>query len=176
MLKKILIIAGIAFLFLPCLVEASIICNRCYVGNCECEVTDCDSGIVDIFASTSCGTFPDYELTFSGGYFRWNPPMARSYYAIALCSDGRTTSTCDVITARVEAVTTTLKPTTTTTLYTTTTIPEIEGKEPDYLFIALLIILVVLVAIAVYYFLFLKKKKRKTFEELYRKWGGKSKV
>ena len=173
MLKKISIILAL-LLILPHLAEAKILCNLCYVGYCECEITDCNSGIIDIFLSTSCSTTPDYEIVFSEGYFTWEPSVARSYSAIALCSDGRTTSGCSTITVNVkETTTTTLKPTT-TTIKTTTTIPEeiVEERGPDYLLIALIITLLVLIGVAVYYFFFTKRKKKKSFEELYRKWGG----
>lgn len=168
LIKKISIAFLVMIFIFQSLAYAEVFCNNCFVGNCRCTITDCDSGILDIFSSTSCSMTPDYEFVFSDSYLIWSPESARSYYVKALCSDGKTQSGCNLITARVAE-----EPATTTTLpkaTTTTTLPISEKGGPDYLLIALIVILIVVILFAVYYFFFLKKGKRKTYEELYRKW------
>lgn len=171
LIKKLIIIPLITIFLFPSIVFAEIICRDCFVGDCKCIITDCDSGILDIFSSMSCSMIPDYEFTFSDGSLRWSPESARSYYAIVLCSDGKTKSDCSLITVKMreeETTTTTTKPKTTTT----TTLPVSEEKSgPDYLLIILVVILIALLLFAVYYFFFLKKSGNKTYEDLYRKWG-----
>jgi hypothetical protein len=160
----------ILLLLTPTLAEIS--CRKCEVGNCICEITDCDSGIFDVFSSTSCTLKPDYEYIFSEGYVRWSPESARSYYMKALCSDGETQSNCTLITVKaVEITTTTTRPTSTTST-TTTTLPPTQTGGPDYLLWILVVILIATLLFAVYYFFFMKKGRRKTYEELYRKWRG----
>ena len=168
-MKKILTAFIFILLFLnPSLAEIS--CGKCEVGNCICEITDCDSGIFDVFSST-CILEPDYEYIFSQGFVKWGPKQARSYYVKALCSDGETQSDCTLITVRAQELPTTAKPprTTTQAQQTTTTLPPTEAEGPDYLLWILVIILIIAIIFAVYYFFFMKKG-RKTYEELYRKW------
>ena len=165
MLTKGLITLFIIILLFPSLVLAGISCQSCKIGTCTCTISDCDSGIIDIFSASSCSTEPDFEYTFSNGYLDWSPKTARSYYAIALCSDGETKSSCDLITvSSVEVVTTTTKPKVTTT----TTKPSPSGGL-DLFSIALIVLLVIAIIVAAYY-LFFGKKAKKTYEELYRKW------
>jgi hypothetical protein len=166
------IIATFIFILLfvnPSLAEIS--CRRCEVGNCVCEITDCDSGIFDVFSSTSCTLQPTYEHTFSEGFVRWSPTRAGSYYVKALCSDGETQSDCTLITVKAQEATTTTRPAfpTTSTQPTTTTLPT-KAEGPDYLLWVFVIILIIALLFAVYYFFFMKKG-RKTYEELYKKWG-----
>lgn len=171
-------IAALTFILLflsPVFAEIS--CRRCEVGNCVCEITDCDSGIFDVFSSTSCALTPDYEYMFSEGYVKWSPASARSYYVKALCSDGETQSNCTLMTVKAAEVTTTTtkstQPTTsTTTTITTSTTTSTQTEGPDYLPWILIIILIIALLFAIYYFFFMKKGKRKTYEELYRKWRG----
>jgi hypothetical protein len=168
-MKKIIAIFTFILLFLaPAFAEIS--CRKCEVGNCVCEITDCDSGIFDVFSSTSCSLTPDYEYIFSEGYVKWKPASARSYYVKVFCSDGETQSDCILITVRaLEVTTTTTRPTQLTT--TTTTLPSARAEGPNYLLWILIVILMLLLLFAIYYFFFMKKGKRKTYEELYRKWG-----
>ncbi|MEM5855636.1 MAG: hypothetical protein QW472_04975 [Candidatus Aenigmatarchaeota archaeon] len=168
-MKRISLIILMTIFLFPSITFAEIVCRNCFVGDCKCTITDCDSGILDIFSSTSCSMMPDYEFTFSGGYLKWSPESARSYYAKALCSDGKTQSECSLITVKVveEETTTTTRPKTTTT----TTLPVSKEGGPDYLLIVLVVILIAVILFAVYYFFFLKKAGKKTYEELYRKWG-----
>jgi hypothetical protein len=172
MLKRIIAVFIFILLFLnPSLAEIS--CRRCEVGNCVCEITDCDSGIFDVFLSTSCTLEPDYEYTFSQGFIRWSPLQAASYYVKALCSDGQTQSDCTLVTVKAQAAVTTTKttqPRTTQVQQTTTTSPPPKTEGPDYLLWVLVILLIIALLFAVYYFFFMKKG-RKTYEELYRKWG-----
>jgi hypothetical protein len=176
MLRKNFIVALVLIFLLPSLGLAKISCEKCEIGNCVCEITDCDSGIFDVFASTSCATEPDYEYIFSDGYLRWYPEIARSYYAKVLCSDGETQSDCFLITVKAKAATTTtttgqVKPTTTTSFKPTTTLPEEEAEGPDYLLWVLIAVLIIVILFAIHYLLIKKGKSRKTYEELYKKWG-----
>jgi len=171
--KSIVTFAFISFILLSSAsASAEISCKKCEVGNCICEITDCDSGIFDVFSSTSCTLSPDYEYIFSEGYVRWNPESAKSYYVKALCSDGETQSNCTSITVKTAEITTTTTRPTSTTSTTTTTLPPTQTGGPDYLLWILVIILIIILLFAVYYFFFMKKGKRKTYEELYRKWRG----
>lgn len=165
MLMKKLIVPFVMILLLldPALAEVS--CRNCRIGGCTCTITDCDSGIIDFFNTSSCSLYPDYEFTFSSGHLDWSPEIARSYSVKALCSDGTTQSDCNTITvSSAETTTTTVK-------VTTTTQPTAPSEGPDYFLFVLIAILIVAILAAVYYLFFVKKKrKRKSFEELYRKW------
>jgi hypothetical protein len=165
MLEKKIVVLFVLILMLPSLVSAKVSCKDCKINQCICTITDCDSGILDIFSGSSCGINPDYEFTFSNGYLEWNPKVAKSYYVKAFCSDGETQSSCDSITVRSieEATTTTTKPTTTTTQ------PAAPAEGPDYLLLGLIGILAVAILLAAYY-LFFRKKAGKSYEQLYRKW------
>jgi hypothetical protein len=171
MLVKKFIIALALTILLPTIALADISCEKCEIGNCVCEITDCDSGIFDVFSST-CAMEPDYEYIFSGGYLKWYPEIARSYYVKVLCSDGETQSDCFLITVKAKAIPTTTTTITRLTTTTTTTLPEVRPQGPDYLLWALIAILIIAILFAIYYF-FIKKGKRgrKTYEELYKKWG-----
>jgi len=155
----------VTFLLLPSLALASVSCDSCKVGDCTCVITDCDSGILDIFSASSCSITPSYEYTFSAGSLKWNPPTSRTYYVKALCSDGETQSDCFAVTVKsAQATTTTTKPKATTT----TTLPA-AAPGPDYTLFALVAVLIAAILSAVWY-LFLRKKKGGTYEEIYRKW------
>lgn len=160
MLMKKIIALFVLISLVPTIALADISCSSCKVGDCTCNINDCDEGIVDIFPSLSCSTTPTYEFTFSDGILRWNPETARSYSTKVLCSDGETQSDCEQITAKLSATTTTTK------LVTTTTIPK---TGDSYLFWILLLVIIVIIALAIYYFYF-RNRPSKSYEELYRKW------
>ena len=174
MLMKYMILILIAlsiFILSQKMAFAEISCKSCFVGSCRCDITDCESGIFDVFSSTSCTLMPDYEFTFSNGYVVWSPEVAKSYYVKALCSDGKTQSECTLITVKSEE-TITIPTTTTYRQQTTTTYVEEEEKEEkgtDYFLIILVVLLIIAILFALYYFFFMKKGK--TYEELYKKWG-----
>lgn len=171
-MKKISIIFLITILLSQPLVYAEVICKNCFVGECRCTITDCDSGIVDIFSSATCTMMPDYEFVFSNGYLKWSPESARSYYLKALCEDGKTQSDCTLITVRMaEETTTTTKPTTTLPTTTTKPTPTSEGGGVDYTLIILVVILILVILFLSYFFFLKKGGKKKSYEELYKKWG-----
>lgn len=177
MLNKILIASLVLLMIvslLPTRASADVSCSDCTIGDCLCLISDCDSGIFDIFSTSSCSLTPDFEYTFSNGLLNWSPDVAKSYYAKALCDDGETQSDCTLITVRTIEETTTTRLTTvatTTRPKTTTTIGEETSGGPNYLLYGLVVILVILILFALYYVLFKKKKPGKSYEELYRKWG-----
>jgi len=164
-MKK-LIALFVLILLPPSLVSARVSCKDCKINQCICTITDCESGILDIFSGSSCAIEPDYEYTFSNGYLEWSPKVAKSYYVKALCSDGETQSSCDAITVKSleEAITTTTKPP-----ITTTTLRPAPAEGPDYLLFGLIGVLVVAILLAIYY-LFFRKKAGRSYEQLYRKW------
>lgn len=157
-------LAMISFLLLLSPALATVSCSNCKVGSCTCTITDCDSGILDIFSASSCSITPTYEYTFSKGSLNWIPPTSRTYYVKALCSDGETQSDCIAVT-----VVSAQGATTTTTLKTTTTAPLPPAQGPDYTLFVLIAVLIVVILFAVWY-LFLRKKKGGTYEEIYKKW------
>ncbi|MEM5855706.1 MAG: hypothetical protein QW472_05330 [Candidatus Aenigmatarchaeota archaeon] len=170
-MKKFLLIVLTVFFLLQSVTSAEIVCSKCLVGDCYCTVTDCDSGIVDIFYSP-CSMNPSYEFTFSNGYFKWKPEVENIHYLKVLCSDGETQSECTpiVVEASREKTTTTTAETTIPAKTTTTLEMEEETEGPDYFLIVLIVMLILILLFAAYYFFFMKKKG-KTYEDLYKKWG-----
>ena len=75
------------FLFFSVSYAISISCDPCDVNDCQCSITDCTSGTLDVYTTTDCTFTPTYSFAFSDGTKTWSPPSADSYYLKVLCDD-----------------------------------------------------------------------------------------
>ena len=85
----------------------SISCDPCLVNDCQCSITDCDNGTLDVYTKSDCSGIPTYTFAFSGGSKTWSPTDAVNYYLKILCDDS---SISDCTSLDVKSI-----PTTTTT-------------------------------------------------------------
>jgi len=162
MKEKIIFAILISFFIIPSAL-ASITYQTCRMNNCPVSITDCSSGLVDIYSSSTCTGNPSSEYSFSSGSFPWYPDTAGTYYMFALCDDGHTHSICSPVT--VSGLITTSSTTTTTTEISTPT----SGNSNIILYVLVIVIIVVVAFIA--YRIFTKKKPKVDYASLYRKWG-----
>jgi len=168
------IIFALAFLFFVFPnAFAAVNYKTCSIGNCPLTINDCSSGLVDFFSSQTCSGNPLYEYTFSTGSFSWYPTTAGTYYAMALCDDGRTYSLCSqIVVGTVQGTTTSTSTTTTTFQSTQTSIVTPPSSDNSNLILYILVIVIIAVGAFIAYRLLTKKKKPKIdYETLYRKWG-----
>ena len=106
---KNIIIALLTFLVLPSISFAlvgDISCNDCFVGTCECTITDCTSGLLEVFSGGTCGSQLQYQLEFSQGTVSWSPTQTGTFHGIAFCDSGAQ-STCQTISVTAGGGTTT---------------------------------------------------------------------
>lgn len=151
---------------------AAVSCPSCIIGGCSCSISDCASGIIDIYSSSSstCQGNPLFEYSFTGGSFPWFPSNIGTYYMQAFCDDGRTHSIC----SQVSVVSTSVPITTTSEIQTqpvSTTPTQTSGGGSNIIFYVLIIVIIAVIAFIAYRFLFKKKAKKIDYESLYRKWG-----
>lgn len=144
--------------------------QNCAVGNCPVTVSDCGSGLIDFYSSATCTGNPLYEFSFNNGATVWYPTSAGTYYAYALCDDGRTHSICSLVNVGGTSTQTTtanqvLSETTSSAVTTTT------GGGSNTVFYVLIIVIIAVVAFIAYRLLSKKKKPKINYESLYRKWG-----
>jgi hypothetical protein len=122
MLKKIVFVISmlVSLSFLASISFADINCPNCFIGRdgCSCQVSNCDTGIVDVYTSSSCVGNSIYENDFgtgSAGTFTWSPTKSGSFYGKAFCDNRVDQSGCNLIEVQANpGPTTTLKSTTTT--------------------------------------------------------------
>ena len=86
--------------------NAVVTCNPCSAGNCACTITDCQTGILEIFSS--CGAPPQYQLDFTGGTRTWQPQQSGALYAAATCYNG-TVSQCTAVNVGTPATPTSIQ-------------------------------------------------------------------
>jgi hypothetical protein len=114
-MKTIIFTLILFFLFLPSSL-AIITCNPCYVGNCQCTITDCSSGTFGVYTTQDCSGIPSYYQSFSGGSVTWSPSQAGTYYLRAYCDGASSSCTLQQVSSG--------STTTSTTSTTTTTAPQ----------------------------------------------------
>lgn len=103
--------------------SASITCNSCSVGNCQCSITDCSSGTFGAYIASDCSEFPNLYLNFTGGTVSWPPFQARTYYLKAFCDGFNSLCTPQIVSSEsTTSTTTTTEPTSTTISSTSTTV------------------------------------------------------
>lgn len=184
--KQILTISAIVGIILLSPISlAAVTCGVCQVDSCVCQITECQSGMFNVFTISDCSGVPYVRDTFSGGMKTWYPPQPLTYYVLALCDDGTTRSVCTLQqvlpagtspTPTTTTTTTTTEETVTTTEFTTTTTKETgvtyetppSGGGFNFLWIVIVIFIVMGVA---FYFLRIRKKKEVSYEEVYKKWS-----
>jgi hypothetical protein len=144
----------LGIIFSAALAEAAISCSVCLTGFCNCTVTECPSGSLDVYTRSDCVGTPIYEYPFSNGAATWQPENTGTYYFIAFCQDKVTKSFCTkFIVSSSSALTTTTIPTTL--------------KEIPYYYILIPILIIIMVLIF---------NKKRSWENLYEKWSGEPKT
>jgi len=175
MKEKIIVAITISLLVFPTVFANVTYQNTCAIGNCPLAVSDCSSGLIDLFVKPDCSGNPSYEYTFSNGVLPWPPTIAQTLYAYALCDDGKTRSACSPITVSPLASNITSSTTTTTTIQTqpsaSSTPTQTISDNSNIVFYVLIIVVIVVVAFIIYRLLFSKKKPKIDYETLYKKWG-----
>jgi hypothetical protein len=160
-------------MFLPSSVLAVITCPSCQVGSCSCTVGVCGSGIFSVYNNAGCSGDPISEYTFSSRNVPWAPDTTGTYYVQAYCDDGVTLERCIPMSVSSLQPTATTSEEITTETSTTGTGGGFGGGVDMTWIIVAIIIVIAIIAFVVYRLFFTKKKsKGKTYEELYRKWGG----
>lgn len=151
-------------------VMAAVSCPSCIIGGCSCSISDCSSGIIDIYSSSTCQGNPLFEYTFTGGSFPWFPSNSGTYYMQAFCDDGRTQSIC----SQVSVTSTSVSTGSTSEIQTqteSTTQTQTSGGGSNMIFYVLIIVIIAVIAFIAYRLFFKKKAKKINYESLYRKWG-----
>ena len=166
MKEKIILAILISSLLFPS-VFAAVSCPNCRVNNCQCSISDCANGFIDIFSSATCSGNPLYEYSFAGGALPWYPSTAGTYYMLALCDGSHIYSVCSQI--PVTGLVTSTSTSTSSTTTTSSTIQPSPGNNNIVLYVLVIVIIAVVVFIA--FRLFSKKKPKVDYESLYRKWG-----
>jgi len=101
--------------------SASITCNPCHVGRCECIVSGCTQGYIDIYNnSQGCSGIPINYIKFSGTNPRvnWEPNTQGTYSLRIYCN---TDDKVECFNVNVDGVVTTTTSSTTTIFQQTTT-------------------------------------------------------
>jgi hypothetical protein len=68
--------------------KISLSCENCIVGDCIC-ITDCSSGLLDIYTKAACEGIPTYELLIFNGHGQWKPLQEGVYHLRILCDNGK---------------------------------------------------------------------------------------
>lgn len=63
----------------------SVFCSPCQSGNCQCFVSGCDKGIIDVYTNQGCFGVPKIVNDFYDGGFIWHPPEKGVYYLKVFC-------------------------------------------------------------------------------------------
>lgn len=165
-MKELIFLSSVFLLLLSVsLASGTISCSKCDTSNCSCVITDCQSGVVDVYSSPFCSGNPSFELDFSNGDLNWEPGSNNVFYLLALCDDGKTQSSCTRVSLKSETTTT---PRTTTPI-TTAAKP---SQGPTTFTVVALIVVVLLALAFVIYFLFSRKGSKTTYDELQKKYRG----
>ena len=165
-------VGSVSFALISSSAFAAINCPSCTTEDCTCIIGECSSGIFDVYQSSStCAGTPTYEFSFGIRNFPWYPPKSGTYYVQALCDDRVTKTACTAI-----AVKSTSETTTTTKGISTTTTTGTGGGDNTLWIIFAILIIVAVVGFIIYRFFFAGRKgsSKKTYEELYRKWGSRT--
>jgi len=161
------------FSIIPSISFAAINCQgSCFVNDCNCIIGECSSGIFDVYESSTCSGNPILEHTFAARNAYWAPPKTGTFYVQALCDDGLTKTACTAASVRTAGATTA----TTTEAITTSTAPTGGGGDNTIWIIVAILVIVGVIGFLLYRFFFAKGKKgaKATYEELYRKWGSRT--
>jgi len=91
---KTFLLANIIFLSLLSSISYAVPvpCDSCLVSSCQCTITDCSSGTLDVYSTPDCTLIPTYSFKFSDGTVTWSPSSTGSYYLRVLCDDGSISS------------------------------------------------------------------------------------
>lgn len=152
-------------------VMAVVTCPACNVNSCQCSISDCGSGSIDIYSTQTCQGNPLFEYTFTGGNFPWFPTNAGSYYMTAFCDDGRTKSICSPVVASSGTNTGTQTSSGTSSFTETISTTQTSGGGSNTLLYVLVVVIIAVIAFIAYRLFFRKKKAKVDYESLYRKWG-----
>lgn len=163
------------FVYLSSSVHAAITCPSCEVGSCTCIVGACASGTFSVYSTPGCSKDPVFEYTFNARSVPWSPDSAGTYYVQAYCNDGVTLERCvSMVVSSLESATTTTTKETSGSSTTATGGGGGGGLDTTWIIVAIIIVISI-IAFVVYRLFFTKKKsKGATYEELYRKWGARS--
>ena len=171
-----ILVAVATFSFVPSISFAAVNCQgTCFVGDCNCIIGECSSGLFDVYESSTCSGNPIFEHTFAARNANWAPSKTGTYYVQALCDDAVTKTACTAASVRTSGETATTTKSETST-ETTTTTGGGGGDNTIWIIIAILVV-VAIIGFLLYRFFFTGKKGSKgraTYEELYRKWGSKT--
>lgn len=173
----IILFFALTFVHLSSSVHAAITCPSCEAGSCTCIVGACASGTFSVYSTPGCSRDPVFEYTFNARNVPWAPDSAGTFYVQAYCDDGVTFERCVPMTvSSLESATTTTTEETSGSSTTETGGGGGGGGGLDTTWIIVAIIIVIAIIAFVVYRLFFTKKKSKgaTYEELYRKWGARS--
>jgi len=114
-MKKLIIFLLLFGFIIPLSFGISIDCHKC-CGNKHSCITDCQTGLLDIFKD-ECKSELVYEVSIFNGNAEWYSGEAKNYYLKIFCDDGRIS---ECIPVNIEI--TTVSNLTTTTTQTTSTI------------------------------------------------------
>jgi hypothetical protein len=62
-------------------------CSPCQEGNCQCFISGCDQGSIDIYTTQGCFGTPKIIYDFYDGAFTWYPTEQGTYYLKVLCEE-----------------------------------------------------------------------------------------
>ncbi len=90
MRSKTFLLVNLTFLFLLSSISYAVPvpCDSCLLSSCQCTITDCSSGTLDVYSTSDCTLIPTYSFKFTGGAVTWSPSSTGSHYLKVLCDDG----------------------------------------------------------------------------------------
>ena len=99
---KILIVIMILAVFIN-IVYATVSCSNCNINSCQCSVSDCSTGVLRIYESSSCTGIHTQSRPFNSSSVTWDPQNTGTNYFRAFCDNG-VLSSCSSVSVSTSSV------------------------------------------------------------------------
>ena len=76
--------------------DVTLSCDDCAINSCSCSISNCQSGILEVYKQSECSSTPSYIYTFSGNEKTWFPESEGKYFLKVSCDDGKESSCTEV--------------------------------------------------------------------------------
>lgn len=120
-------------------VYATVSCSNCNINSCQCSVSDCSTGVLRVYETSSCSGIHTQSKPFNGSSVTWDPAESGTNYVRAFCDNG-VLSSCYSVFVSSNTTSTTITATTINVVATTTItsqinmqpiIPDLEELQDD---------------------------------------------
>jgi len=109
------------------IVYATVSCSNCNINNCQCSVSDCSTGVLRVYDSSSCTGIHTISKPFNSSSVTWDPQNTGTNYFRAFCDNG-ILSSCSSVSVSSTGTTTTVTGTTINVVSTTTIVTQVNMR------------------------------------------------